>query len=69
MCTLKRYIESLWEDANAWPRYLEGLSILYSTTFVFEMPRDLYSFQLCVSPEGLANVKTLIIAFGQINCL
>ncbi|KAH7363699.1 hypothetical protein BKA66DRAFT_208798 [Pyrenochaeta sp. MPI-SDFR-AT-0127] len=45
--------------------YLEGLAILYSTTFVFEMPLDLYSFQLCVSPEGLLNVKRLIIAFGQ----
>ncbi|KAH8719334.1 hypothetical protein GQ44DRAFT_829413 [Phaeosphaeriaceae sp. PMI808] len=47
--------------------YLEGLAILYSTTFVFQMPRDLYNFQLCVSPEGLSNVKRLIIAFGKVN--
>ncbi|KAH7113710.1 hypothetical protein B0J11DRAFT_619167 [Dendryphion nanum] len=47
--------------------YLEGLSILYSTMFVFEMPLDLYSFQLYASPEGLSNVKGLIIAFGHIN--
>jgi hypothetical protein len=57
--------EGSYEDANAPFRYLEGLAILYSTTFVFEMPLDLYDFQLCVSPEGLSNVKRLIIAFGQ----
>jgi len=47
--------------------YLEGLSILYSTTFVFEMPLDLYDFQLCVSPEGLSSVRGLIVALGQID--
>jgi hypothetical protein len=41
--------------------------MLYSTTFVFEMPRDLYAFQLCASPEGLTSVRGLIIALGQID--
>jgi hypothetical protein len=48
--------------------YIEGLSLLYETRFVFEMPLDLYSFQACVSPEGLSSVKSLIIALGQIDC-
>ena len=57
--------EELWDATKARLRYLEGLPLLYSTTFVFEMPLDLYSFQLCVSPEGLSNIKRLIIAHGK----
>jgi hypothetical protein len=49
------------------PRYTESLKILYSTTFVFEMPEQLHSFQLIASPDGLASVKGLIIAFGRID--
>ncbi len=46
-------------------RYLEGLSILYSITFVFALPLDLYSFRSYASPEGLGGIRSLIIAFGQ----
>jgi hypothetical protein len=55
-------------NADARLRYLEGLTILYSTSFVFECPLDLYNFQLCVSPEGLSRVRGLIIALGQVDC-
>ncbi len=46
-------------------RYLEGLPILYSTTFLFALPRDLHSFQSYASPEGLGRTRSLIIGFSQ----
>jgi hypothetical protein len=53
------------EMTNAGLSYLEGLPLFYSTTFIFEQPLDLYSFQLLASPEGLSNVKRVTIGFGQ----
>lgn len=31
---------------------------------MFEYPRDLHSFQLCASPDGLSCIKSLAIAYG-----
>ncbi|KAH7080386.1 hypothetical protein BKA63DRAFT_506347 [Paraphoma chrysanthemicola] len=47
--------------------YLEGLSVLYTTRFVFEKPLELYAFQKFICPEGVSNVRRIVIAFGNIG--
>jgi hypothetical protein len=48
-------------------RYTEALSSLHATTFVFETLREFHSVRLIASPDDLASVRGVIIAYGRVD--
>jgi hypothetical protein len=48
-------------------RYTEAIPFLYTTTLVFETPREFHSFRLVASPDGLASIRGVIIAYGRVD--